>query len=141
MSLATILDQAGRDVVQVTPETAVADVVALLAHRRIGAVPVVSAGQVVGILSERDVIYAIARDGADILGRPAAAVMTQPVVSVESSITPLMGLSLMTQRRIRHLPVVDGGALVGFVSIGDLVKARIDLIEHEAEALRAYIAA
>ena len=141
MSLATILEQYGRDVVQVTTDTPVGDVVALLADRRIGAVPVVSAGRVVGILSERDVIYAIARDGAGILGWPAEGVMTQPVVTVESSITPLMGLSLMTQRRIRHLPVVDDGALVGFVSIGDLVKARIDLIEHEAEALRAYIAA
>lgn len=140
MGLATILGQAGRDIVQAAPDTPVREVVALLADRRIGAVPVVRDGAVIGIMSERDVIHALRRDGASILEWPVERVMTQPVITVESSISPLTGLSLMTQRRIRHLPVMDDGQMVGFVSIGDLVKARIDMIEREAEAMRAYIA-
>ncbi len=126
---------------QATPETLVSEVFALLADRRIGAVPVVECGQVVGIVSERDVIHALRRDGAGILGWPVERVMTRPAITVDSSISPLTGLSLMTQRRIRHLPVVEEGRLIGFISIGDLVKARIDVIEREAEAMRAYIAA
>jgi CBS domain-containing protein len=140
MSLATILQQSGRDIVQAAPQTLVGDVVKLLADRRIGAVPVVEQGQVVGIMSERDVILSIRRDGPAILDWPVERVMTRPPITVDSSISPLMGLSLMTQRRIRHLPVVDGGKMVGFISIGDLVKARIDVIEAESEAMRAYIA-
>jgi len=140
MTLATILQQHGREIIKVAPDTPVRSVVQTLADNRIGAVPVVEQGKVVGIMSERDVIYSLARDGAAILDWPVERVMTQPVITVESSLSPLVGLSLMTQRRIRHLPVVDGGQLVGFVSIGDLVKARIELIEGEAEAMRAYIA-
>ena len=140
MTLATILQQHGREIIKVAPDTPVRSVVQTLADNRIGAVPVVEQGKVVGIMSERDVIYSLARDGASILDWPVERVMTQPVITVESSLSPLVGLSLMTQRRIRHLPVVDGGQLVGFVSIGDLVKARIELIEGEAEAMRAYIA-
>jgi len=140
MTLATILQQHSGQVIQVTPDTPVSAVIALLAEHRIGAVPVVENKAVVVIMSERDVIYSLRRDGAAILDWPVARVMTQPVITVESSLSPLAGLSLMTRRRIRHLPVVDGGELVGFISIGDLVKARIELIESEAEAMRAYIA-
>ena len=140
MTLATILQQREREIIKVAPDTPVRSVVQILADNRIGAVPVVEQGKVVGIMSERDVIYSLARDGAAILDWAVERVMTQPVITVESSLSPLVGLSLMTQRRIRHLPVVDGGQLVGFVSIGDLVKARIELIEGEAEAMRAYIA-
>ena len=140
MTLATILQQREREIVQVAPDTPVRSVIPLLADNRIGAVPVVEGGAVVGIMSERDVIYSLARDGAAILDWPVERAMTQPVITVESSLSPLVGLSLMTQRRIRHLPVVDDGRLVGFISIGDLVKARIELIEGEAEAMRAYIA-
>jgi CBS domain-containing protein len=126
--------------VHAAPDTLVSHVIELLADNRIGAVPVIDAGHVVGVLSERDVIRAIRRDGAAILDWPVERVMTRPVITVESSISPLVGLSLMTQRRIRHLPVMEDGQLVGFVSIGDLVKARIELIERESEAMRAYIA-
>jgi len=140
MTLAMILQQRSGEVIQVTPETPVRSVVQLFADHRIGAVPVVQDGQVVGIMSERDVIYSLARDGAAILEWPVERVMTQPAITVESSLSPLTGLSLMTRRRIRHLPVVDDGRMVGFISIGDLVKARIDMIESEAEAMRAYIA-
>lgn len=140
MTLATILQQREREVIQVTPDTPVHMVIALLAEHRIGAVPVVDDGDVVGIMSERDVIYSLRRDGPGILDWPVERVMTRPAITVDSALSPLAGLSLMTRRRIRHLPVVDSGRLVGFISIGDLVKARIELIEGEAEAMRAYIA-
>ena len=140
MTVAAILQQNGRDIVRAAPDTLVRDVITLLADRRIGAVPVVDDGQVVGIMSERDVIHALRRDGAAILDWPVERVMTRPAITVDSSISPLAGLSLMTQRRIRHLPIVEAGELVGFISIGDLVKARIDMIEREADAMRAYIA-
>lgn len=140
MTFASIIRQRDGDVIQVTPDTSVRSVVQLLADHRIGAVPVVEDGQVIGIMSERDVIYSLRRDGAAILEWPVERVMTRPAITVESSMGILTGLSLMTRRRIRHLPVVDGGRLIGFVSIGDLVKARIELIEGEAEAMRAYIA-
>ena len=91
-------------------------------------------------MSERDVIYSLRRDGAAILEWPVERVMTRPAITVQSSLSILAGLSLMTRRRIRHLPVVEGDRLIGFVSIGDLVKARIDHVESEAEAMRAYIA-
>ena len=140
MTLATILQQREREIIKVAPDTPVRSVVQILADNRIGAVPVVEQGKVVGIMSERDVIYSLARDGAAILDWPVERVMTQPVITVESSLSPLVGLSLMTQRRIRHLPVVDGGQLVGFVSIGDLVKARIEEAELEATELKNYVA-
>jgi CBS domain-containing protein len=140
MTLATILQQRTGDVVTVAPDTSVRYVVQLFADHRIGAVPVIEHDQVVGIMSERDVIYSLRRDGAAILEWPVERVMTRPAITVEPSFSILAGLSLMTRRRIRHLPVVDAGRMVGFVSIGDLVKARIDRIESEAEAMRAYIA-
>lgn len=140
MTLATILQQRSGDVIKVAPDTLVRSVIELLADNRIGAVPVIEGDEVVGIISERDVIYSLRRDGAAILDWPVERVMTRPAITVDSGLSPIAGLSLMTRRRIRHLPVVDEGRLVGFISIGDLVKARIELIEGEAEAMRAYIA-
>ena len=140
MTLATILQQRAGKVIQVTPDTTVRAAVQLFADHRIGAVPVMRGDEVVGVMSERDVIYALRSDGAAILDWPVERVMTQPALTVDSSISPLVGLSLMTRRRVRHLPVVDDGRMVGFISIGDLVKVRIDMIESEAEAMRAYIA-
>lgn len=140
MTLATILQQRDRDIVSVAPNTLVHEVVELLDARSIGAVPVLDGGEVVGIMSERDVIHALRREGAAMLDWPVSRVMTQPAVTVAPDTSLLAGLSLMTRRRFRHLPVVDEGRLVGFVSIGDLVKARIDRIEQEADAMRAYIA-
>jgi CBS domain-containing protein len=140
MTLANILQQRSGEVIKVTPDTSVRSVIQLLADNRIGAVPVIANDEVVGIMSERDVIYSLRTGGADILDWPVERVMTQPAITVESSLSPLVGLSLMTRRRIRHLPVVEEGRLIGFVSIGDLVKMRIEGIESEAEAMRAYIA-
>ena len=129
----------GRDVVQASVGDSVAQVIGLLAEHRIGCVPIVEQGRVVGIFSERDLVYGVARTGAALLDRPVGEVMTKPPVTITPETPILSALSLMTQRRIRHLPIVDGDHMVGFVSIGDLVKSRIDHIESEAEAMRSYI--
>ena len=139
MTIATILTHKGTDVVQVPRSTPVTEAVKLLAERRIGALPVTDAGAVVGILSERDILYGLAADGAALLERTVGEVMTAPAITVEPGTAILAALGLMSRRRIRHLPVVAGGALAGFVSIGDLVKARIDRAEEEALAMRDYI--
>ena len=139
MTIAAILSGKGQEVVSITGEWSVADAVALLAGKRIGAVPVMVGDTVAGIFSERDVIYCLQREGAAALDRNVAEVMTAPAISVPSDKPALAALALMTQRRIRHLPVVDNGECVGFVSIGDLVKYRIEKIENEAEAMRSYI--
>ena len=117
----------------------VRDVVKLLATKRIGAVPILENGNVVGIFSERDVIYRLADEGEMCLARPVSDVMTAPPITVEESTTIDNALSLMTKRRIRHLPVLQNGALKAFISIGDLVKTKMDEVEHEAEAMRSYI--
>ena len=140
MTIAAILERKGADVVSVTSDARVGEVVAMLAERRIGAVPVVDGGTVVGIFSERDIIYGLADQGSSALERRVGEVMTAPAVTVAPDYSILAALALMTRRRIRHLPVVEAGALVGFISIGDLVKMRIDRIEAEAEAMRGYIA-
>ncbi|MCD2324647.1 CBS domain-containing protein [Sphingomonas sp. IC-56] len=139
MTIAAILDGKGRDVVSIDADQSVTQAASLLAERRIGAVPVMRDGTVAGIFSERDVIYCLANDGAAALDRPVSDVMTAPAITVGPGESVLAALALMTQRRIRHLPVVEGGRCIGLVSIGDLVKYRIDRIEAEAEAMRSYI--
>ncbi len=140
MDIARLIDQRPRsDIVSCTPDMPVREVVALLASRRIGALPVVEGARVVGIFSERDVVYRLAGEGDACLGRPVGEMMTSPAITVEKRTTLLDALALMTERRIRHLPVVEGDELCGFISIGDLVKARLDEIQYEAEALRTYI--
>jgi CBS domain-containing protein len=139
MTIAAILRDKGGDVVSLPRDATLGQAVALLAERRIGAVPVIDAGSVVGIVSERDVVYSLAAHGVAALDLALAEVMTQPVQQVVPGEPVIGALSLMTRRRIRHLPVVEGARLVGFVSIGDLVKYRIDRIEAEAAAMRDYI--
>jgi CBS domain-containing protein len=134
-----IAHRASGDVIACTADMRVADVIALLAEKRIGALPVVENGRVAGIFSERDVVYRLAAEGAACLERPVGEVMTAPAITVEPEIQVLEALGLMTRRRIRHLPVVDGDTMCGFISIGDLVKSRIDEIAQEAEAMRSYI--
>jgi CBS domain-containing protein len=140
MTVRAILSNRDGTVVTLHPDATVADAVKLLATRRIGAIPVVGDEGVLGIFSERDVIYGLERDGAAALDRRVGDVMTAPAMTVETDAPVMAALSLMTRRRIRHLPVVENGRMVGFVSIGDLVKYRIDRIESEAAALREYIA-
>ena len=139
MTIAAILQTKGSEVTSVTGDRRVSEVVTLLSEKKIGAVPVVDGGRVVGIFSERDIINGLAREGAAALDRRVSEVMTAPAITVTSDNPILAALSLMTARRVRHLPVVDGGTMIGFVSIGDLVKRRIDHIEAEADALRSYI--
>ena len=139
MTIAAILERKPRDIVSVEAWTRVRDAVTLLSEKRIGAMPVLDGERVVGIISERDVIYCLSSDGAEMLDWPVSRVMTAPAITIESRVSVLAALSKMTRRRVRHLPVVEEGRLVGFVSIGDLVAYRIDRIEREAEAMRAYI--
>lgn len=140
MDIARLIEKRSpADIVSCTPDTPMREVVALLAARRIGALPVADNGRVVGIFSERDVIYCLAAQGEACLDRPMAEVMTSPAITVQKRTSLLDALALMTERRIRHLPVVEGETMCGFISIGDLVKARLEEIQYEAEAMRTYI--
>jgi CBS domain-containing protein len=139
MTVQAILGSKGREVATIAPDQSLSQAVAILGEKRIGALPVLADGDVVGIISERDVIYSLRDRGADVLQWPVSKVMTAPAITAEPSTSVLAALAMMTQRRIRHLPVLDRGELAGIVSIGDLVKHRIERIEAEAEALRDYI--
>lgn len=139
MTIAAILDGKGREVVSIAADDSVSQAVALLGGRKIGALPVLEDGRVVGIMSERDVIYCLKDYGAEVLDWPVSRVMTSPAITVDLATPVLSALAMMTKRRIRHLPVVSGGEIHGLVSIGDLVKYRIERIEQEAEAMRTYI--
>lgn len=139
MTIARLIAGRSTDLISCETSTTVREAVALLSERRIGALPVFENGQIAGIFSERDVVYQLAAHGSAMLDGPVGAVMTAPPVTVDPSTGVMDALALMTRRRFRHLPVVDNGAVVGFVSIGDLVKYRIERIESEAEAMRAYI--
>lgn len=140
MTVAAILEKRDiGEIITIAPDAVVREAVALLATRRIGAVPVVQGGDVVGIMSERDVIYNLEREGAIILDWTVAQIMTAPAITVDRAKTVLSALSLMTKRRIRHLPVVENGRLIGIVSIGDLVKHRMDAIETDAQQMLNYI--
>jgi CBS domain-containing protein len=139
MTIARLIEGRNAAIVTADANASVREAVALLAERRIGAMPVLEAGKIVGIFSERDVIYQLQAQGPGVLDRKLREVMTSPAVTVEPETAVLAALSLMTRRRIRHLPVVQDGEMIGLVSIGDLVKYRIERIESEAEAMRAYI--
>ena len=117
----------------------VSEAAGILAERRIGALPVFDGDTLVGMFSERDVIYRLHEIGPDILQRPIGEVMTAPAVTVEPETQVMTALALMTRRRMRHLPVMEGGRMIGLVSIGDLVKYRIEKVESEAAAMREYI--
>ena len=141
MSIAQIIRGRDRPVVSCNARHSVQEAAALLAEQRIGALPVVDGEKVAGVFSERDLLYCVAREGADALHRAVGEVMTSPAITIEPEADVLKALSLMSRRRIRHLPVVDGERMVGFISIGDLVKYRIDRIEFEAQQMRDYITA
>lgn len=139
MTISEILSTKGVDVATVHAGARVREAVDLLAQRRIGAVPVVEGGAILGIFSERDLVGCVRDHGAEALDWPVERVMSSPALTVERDTPILSALATMTQRRIRHLPVVESGEIRGIVSIGDLVKYRIERIEQEAEALRTYI--
>lgn len=139
MTIDTIIQSQNGEIITCSPQDSALDAAASLAERRIGAMPVMDGSRLVGIFSERDLLYCVARDGGEALEKSVADMMTSPAITIERGAGVLGALSLMTQRRIRHLPVMDGDRLVGFVSIGDLVKHRMDRIEAEAQAMREYI--
>jgi CBS domain-containing protein len=140
MGISAILAGKGHDVAAVAPESSVSDVITELTTRRIGAVLVKRGDEVVGVVSERDIVRGLAAHRGAVLDLSAADVMTAPVITIRPGDSVAGAMELMTDRRIRHLPVVESGHLVGLVSIGDLVKARIDEAEREALALKDYIA-
>jgi len=139
MTIAAVLRGKGSAIETVAADTSMYDVVRRLGEKRIGALPVVEDGRISGIISERDVIYCLREHGPDVLAWPVSRLMSSPAITVDSGTDVLAALALMTQRRIRHLPVVEGGQIRGIVSIGDLVKHRMERIEAEAEAMRDYI--
>ncbi|RYG85776.1 MAG: CBS domain-containing protein [Alphaproteobacteria bacterium] len=141
MLVAEILKDKGGAVYAVGPDLTLAEACAELEARRVGALMVCDGDTVVGVLSERDVVRAISRDGKAALDRPVSAFMTADVVFAGPGETIAILMTRMTERRIRHLPVLSGGRLAGVISIGDVVKCQIAEATHEAESLRTYIAA
>ncbi|MCB2047179.1 MAG: CBS domain-containing protein [Novosphingobium sp.] len=139
MTIGRILEARSFEIVTCEANATVSEAIGLLAKHRIGAIPVVESGSVVGIFSERDAIYKLSGMGQQALSLSLRDAMTSPAVTVSVDTGAIDALSLMTKRRIRHLPVMQGGKMVGFVSIGDIVKYRIDKVQSEAEAMRDYI--
>ena len=139
MTIARLIEGRSGEIVACDTRTTVRDAVRLLAERRIGAMPVYAGGKVAGIFSERDVVYELAEQGPAMLDKAVGEVMTSPPITVTPATGVLEALELMTLRRIRHLPVVNGDDMIGFVSIGDLVKYRIERVVADAEAMRSYI--
>ena len=141
MRVSGLLDLKGSEVVTAAPGATVKAVASLLTDHGIGAAVISSDGEAIdGVVSERDIVRALAARGAAALDEPVSAIMTREVVTCELDTTVEQLMAQMTDRRIRHVPVVDGGALVGIVSIGDAVKDRIKDLENESQVLHDYIA-
>ena len=141
MTVAAILKHKGSEVARAAPTDMISDVVRQLSKHRIGAVPVCDAtGHLLGILSERDVMYALAMHGPVALDMTAAQVMSTEITTATRATTVHEAMRAMTDGRFRHLPVMEEGVLVGIVSIGDVVKLRMMQQETEVDSLKAYVA-
>jgi len=141
MRIADLLRHKGSEVASVLPELSVSGLIEDLARANVGAMVVVdSSGALVGIVSERDVVRRLNERGAELLHAPVSEIMTTSVVTCGSGEGVDSLAAIMTERRIRHMPVVDGGQLVGIVSIGDVVRSRIQQLESDREQLESYIA-
>lgn len=141
MTVAQILNAKGRAVVTAGPGDTVLAVAQVLSTKKIGAVVIVDAqGRIGGIVSERDIVRAVASDGVKALDKSVKEFMTSAVKTCTPRDTEAELMSLMTEHRVRHLPVVESGKLGGMISIGDVVKHRIEAIEREAEDMKSYIA-
>lgn len=141
MIVSDILKTKGKNVVTVAPDTPVGTAVATLAEKRIGCIVVTTdGGALAGILSERDVVRVLAQQGGDVLDEPVSALMTAKVVTCSPSQTIADVMEMMTQGRFRHVPVLEEGRLAGMVSIGDVVKFRLEETEEEVRQLSAYVA-
>lgn len=141
MTVKAILSRKGSDVATIAPTASLTEAVKLLAERRIGALVVTGADdRVAGILSERDIVRVLAARGTDALQDNVAAVMTRKVSTCTEAETVAVIMERMTEGKFRHLPVVEQGRLAGIISIGDVVKRRVEEMEREGDALREYIA-
>ncbi len=140
MNVKNILSQKGDDVLTLEPTATLAAAMDMLARRRIGALVITGADRrIVGIISERDIVRALVERGTAILQSPVAETMTRKVVSCNQNETIAEIMGRMTAGKFRHVPVVEQGRLIGIVSIGDIVKARLEELEQEHDALRDYI--
>lgn len=141
MSIENILAGKSRDIVTIAPARTMREAADVLHRHRIGAVIVTdSEGGLMGILSERDIVTALAREGGNALDNPVSRHMTSAVVTANDRDTIEQVMERMTQGRFRHVPIMKDGAVVGIVSIGDMVKSRLEAMEHESQALKQYIA-
>ncbi len=140
MILSELLRQKTNDVITAKSSECIADAATTLTENKIGALLVEDdSGKIVGILSERDIVGGMGPHGADLHDVPVSELMTTDLVKCAPGDTVLEAMAMMTDRRIRHLPVFDGEDLVGLISVGDLVKCRISEVQAEAEAMRQYI--
>ena len=139
MTVRSILSSKGHQVVSVEPDAKLSAAVKIMSEQRIGSVLVMNGTRIEGILSERDIVCVLCERGAGVLGEPVSAVMTRKIISCRPSDSVAVLMEVMTSEKIRHLPVVEEGRLVGLVSIGDVVKLRVQEYEAEQEALRDYI--
>src|ERR1700723_2920725 len=139
MMVRTILDSKGHQIQSVEPEAKLAAAIKILSERKIGAVLVMSKGRIEGILSERDIVRVLGERGAAVLEGPVSGVMARRVGSGTQPDTVSAIMEMMTLGKFRHLPVIEGERVVGLISIGDVVKWRVQEYDHEQEALREYI--
>ena len=139
MTIAAVLRSKGGAVETIASDALLSEAVNRLGEKRIGALPVLEDGRLAGIISERDVIYCLREHGRAALDWTVEKAMSAPAITADLATDVLDALGLMTKRRIRHLPVVEAGQIRGIVSIGDLVKYRMERIEAEADAMRTYI--
>ncbi|GAB5470314.1 MAG: CBS domain-containing protein [Rhodospirillales bacterium] len=139
MTVGRVLSGKGGEVVSVSPDDSLETAAQVLVKHGIGAILAMRGDEIAGVLSERDIVRAVGEGGAGALQEPVSALMTSSVITCRPQDTIAEVMGVMTERRIRHVPVVEEGRLVGIVSIGDLVKERIAQSEHEAAALRDYI--
>lgn len=141
MTVAAILKHKGYQVLSVSPTATIAELAELLSSQRIGAALVMDAAdQLLGIVSERDIVNSLAANGARTLEMTAGQLMTRALNIVTPQTTEQEAMTMMTASRVRHLPVIEHGALVGLISIGDVVKARIMQQDQEVDSLKAYVA-
>lgn len=139
MTVRSILDTKGHQIMSVEPDAKLAAAIKLLGEKKIGAVLVMNQSRLEGILSERDIVRALGERGAGVLEEPVSQVMTRKVVTCKETDTVAELMEMMTTGKFRHLPVLENNKVVGLVSIGDIVKRRVQEYESEQEALRDYI--
>lgn len=140
MKVSTLLSMKGHNVVTVQPSDTVAAAAKILGENRFGVLVVSTDGvTIAGIISERDIVRELGVSGADLLGKPVSEIMTRTVRTSNQGDTVERLMEIMTEHRIRHLPVTEEGKLIGLISIGDIVKVRVRQLEHEADQLERYI--